>query len=90
VHKKTKSSLRTVLIIAFVIQIITVVTLTGLLSFYNGRKAVDDLASQLRTEITARISQHLSTYIAMPHLANQMLSENIQLGFFKSNRYFQS
>ena len=82
-HKKTKSSLRTVLIIAFVIQIITVVTLTGLLSFYNGRKAVDDLASQLRTEITARISQHLSTYIAMPHLANQMLSENIQLGFLK-------
>ncbi|RKZ49634.1 MAG: hybrid sensor histidine kinase/response regulator [Candidatus Parabeggiatoa sp. nov. 3] len=75
-----KRSLRTVLIIAFVSQVFAAVGLTGWLSFYNGQQAVDDLASQLRSEMTARIHQHLQTYMAMPHLVNQINVDAIHLG----------
>ncbi|HAI68498.1 MAG TPA: hybrid sensor histidine kinase/response regulator [Gammaproteobacteria bacterium] len=77
-----KRSLRTVLIIAFVSQVFTAVALTGWLSFYNGQRAVDDLASQLRSEMTARIHQHLQTYMARPHLVNQINVDAIRLGHF--------
>jgi signal transduction histidine kinase/FixJ family two-component response regulator len=51
--------LRTVLIVPFVLQIIGAVGIVGYLSFRNGQKAVNDLASQLRTEVSSRIDQHL-------------------------------
>ena len=75
-----KRSLRTVLIIAFVSQVFAAVGLTGWLSFYNGQQAVDDLASQLRSEMTARIHEHLQTYMAVPHLVNQINVDAIHLG----------
>jgi signal transduction histidine kinase len=75
-----KRSLRTVLIIAFMSQVFTAVALTGVLSFYNGQEAVDDLATQLRSEMTARIHQHLQTYMGKPHLVNQLNVDAIHLG----------
>lgn len=75
-----KFPLRIVLVIVFVTQIIVVFGFTGLLSFYNGQRAINDLASQLRSEITARIQQHLQTYMAMPHLVNQINVDAIRLG----------
>jgi PAS domain S-box-containing protein len=75
-----KIPLQTVLIAAFAIQIFAAVGLTGWLSFHNGQQAVDDLASQLRREVTARIHQHLETYMAMPHLVNQINVDAIRMG----------
>ncbi len=74
-----KIPLRIVIIIPFVIQIFAVVGLTGWLSFRNGQQAVDDLATQLRSEIATRIYQHLETHIRMPHVANQVNKESINL-----------
>ncbi|WP_293349016.1 MULTISPECIES: hybrid sensor histidine kinase/response regulator [unclassified Microcoleus] len=51
--------LRAVLIVPFVLQIMGAVGIVGYLSFRNGQKAVNDLASQLRTEVSSRIDQHL-------------------------------
>lgn len=76
----SKLSLRNVLIAAFVPQIFAAVGLTGWLSFHNSQRAVDDLATQLRNEVTARIQQHLQTYMAMPHLANQINVDAIRIG----------
>ncbi len=73
-------SLRTVLIIVFVTQIFAAVGLTGWLSFHSGQRAVDDIASQLRSEIIARIQQHLKSYMAMPHLVNQINVDAIRRG----------
>ncbi|TAG55098.1 MAG: hypothetical protein EAZ28_23400 [Oscillatoriales cyanobacterium] len=42
--------LRAVLIVPFVLQIMGAVGIVGYLSFRNGQKAVNDLASQLRTD----------------------------------------
>jgi len=73
-------SLRTILIVPFVIQIILAVALIGWLSFYNGQKAVDDIATQLGSEITARIHQHLKSLTALPLMINQNNAEAIHLG----------
>jgi hypothetical protein len=47
--------LRTVLIVPFVLQMAGTVGLVGYLSFRNGQQAVNDVASQLRNEISDRI-----------------------------------
>ncbi len=80
ISKSKNVSLKTVLIVPFVILIIAAVTLVGWVSFYNGQKAVDDLATQLGSEITARIHQHLKTLTAMPLMINQTNAEAIRLG----------
>ena len=78
-----KVPLRTVIIVPFVIQIFAVVGLTGWLSFSHGQKAVDDLATQLRSEITTRILMVLKSHTTMPHRANQMNVNVIHLGRLK-------
>ena len=67
-----KLPLRLVLVVPFVVQICAAVGLTGWLSLRNGEKAVNDLATQLRREISARIEQHLKSYLATPHLVNEI------------------
>ena len=58
--------LRMLLILVFVSQILGAVGLVGYLSFRNGQKAVNDLATQLRQEITARIERELRGYFETP------------------------
>ncbi|RKZ44952.1 MAG: guanylate cyclase, partial [Gammaproteobacteria bacterium] len=78
-----KIPLRLVIIVPFVIEIFAVVGVTGWLSFRNGQEAVDDLASQLRSEITTRIHQHLETHTTMLHRINQINVDAIHLGRLK-------
>jgi adenylate cyclase len=75
-----KLPLRVVLLVPFVLQILAVVGLTGYLSFSNGKKSINELTTILRNEITARIEQHLLTYLQVPHLVNQLNAEAIHLG----------
>ena len=75
-----KVSLRLLLVVPFILQIFAAVGLTGWLSLRNGQKAVDDLATQLRNEVTVRIHQHIETYMATPHLINQINADAIRQG----------
>ena len=72
--------LRTSLIVPFIVIVVTAVALTGYLAFRSGRAAVTDLAGQLHQEITARVQQHLETYLATPYLINQLNLNDIELG----------
>ncbi|MDG2616246.1 PAS domain S-box protein [Thermoleptolyngbya sichuanensis XZ-Cy5] len=72
--------LRNLLILASVAQIIGVVGLVGYLSFRNGQKAVNDLANQLRQELTARIERELQGYFAVPHEINRLNASAFSLG----------
>ena len=72
--------LRAVLVIPFILQISIAVGLTAVFSLRNGQKAVNDVASQLRNEVTARISQHLADYVAKPQLVAQINANAIQFG----------
>ncbi|MGV0028812.1 PAS domain S-box protein [Phormidesmis priestleyi] len=73
-------SLRTALTVPFVLQIFAVAGLLGYLSFRNGQKAVNDVATQLRSEISDRIKQNLDTYLDTPHRINQSNINAIRLG----------
>ncbi|HEY9834870.1 MAG TPA: cache domain-containing protein, partial [Stenomitos sp.] len=89
-----KVPLRTVLIVPFVVQIVGAVGLVGYLSFMNGQKAVNDLATRLRSEISDRIDQHLDTYFATPHQINRINRDAAELGLLDlsdletTGRYF--
>ncbi|MEG4231903.1 PAS domain-containing protein [Microcoleus sp. Pol11C3] len=80
IAKFPKMPLRRVLILPFVLQIFTAVGLTGYFSLQNGQKAVNDVAGQLRREIATRIEQNLQTYLATPHLVNQINADAVSLG----------
>jgi two-component system, sensor histidine kinase ChiS len=76
-----KVTLRTVLIVPFILQIFTAVGLVGYLSFRNGQKAVNDVAGQLMSEVSNRIEQDLRTYVQTPHLINRSKLDSVKLGF---------
>jgi len=50
-------SLSLILIAPFILQIVVVVGVTNYLSIRNGQKAVNDVATQLQTEISTRVTQ---------------------------------
>jgi PAS domain S-box-containing protein len=61
-----KPSLRTILVVPFVLQILAVVGIAGYLAYRNGQKVVEDLANQVMEEVSARISDRLDTYLQNP------------------------
>ncbi|NER78634.1 MAG: PAS domain S-box protein [Leptolyngbya sp. SIO1D8] len=69
----------------FVGQIIGAVGLVGYLSFRNGQKAVNDLATQLRHEVTARIERELRGYFETPHEINRLNAGALALGLLDLN-----
>ena len=77
--------LRVLLILIGVGQIVGSVGLVGYLSFRNGQKAVNDLASQLRYELTARIEQELKSYFETPHEINRLNADAFAQGLLDVN-----
>ncbi len=86
--------LRIVLTVPFVLQVLAATGLVGYLSIRNGQKAVNDLALQLQQQVSARVDQHLNSYLVLPHQINQLNLEAIQRGQLdlknlnESGRYF--
>lgn len=78
-----KLSLRTVLIVPFVLQTFGAVGIVGYLSFKNGQQAVNNVATQLRGEITNRIDLNLKSYLTIPHQINQSNAVALDLGQLK-------
>lgn len=99
----THPSLRNVLIVPFVLQILAVVSLTGYLSFRNGQQAVNNIAEKLLSEISQSVQQNLQVFLRIPHQINQNNVNNIHIGqlniqdfalleryFFKQLQVFES
>ncbi|BDA68716.1 two-component hybrid sensor and regulator [Rivularia sp. IAM M-261] len=87
-------SLTTVLSVPFVLQTFTAVLLVGYFSYHNGQMAVNNLATQMRSEISKRIDQKLDSYLETPHQVNQTNLQAVKLGmldlkdFQKTGQYF--
>ncbi|NJO41002.1 MAG: HAMP domain-containing protein [Cyanobacteria bacterium CRU_2_1] len=79
-----KASLRSVLVIPFVLQIFVAVGLTGYFSLRNGQRAVNEVASQLRYEISNRIQERLEDHSEIPHLINQVNADAVRRGELKT------
>jgi diguanylate cyclase (GGDEF)-like protein len=73
-------SLRWMLTVPFIIQVIAVVGLVGYLSYRNGETAVEDLTNQLMETVSVRVEQKLTSYLANARLANQLMSDTVRRG----------
>ncbi len=69
-----------ILVIPFLLQIFGAVTLVGYLSFQNGQESVNQVASRLRLEISERVKGRLTSYLQIPHLATQVVSDDVVAG----------
>ncbi len=74
-----KFRLRNVLVVPFVLQIVVAVGLVGYLSYRNGEQSVNDIASQLRREVSARVYERVQTYLEAPPLVNQINQDSLPL-----------
>ena len=72
--------LQVVLIVPFVLQTLVTAGLVGYFSFKNREEAVNDLASQLRRELTNRIEGKLQTYIEIPYNINRLNASTFAQG----------
>ncbi|MEM9005075.1 MAG: adenylate/guanylate cyclase domain-containing protein [Cyanobacteria bacterium P01_F01_bin.86] len=66
------SSLRLAFTVPVVVQLVLVVGFVSYLSFRNGQRAVQVLASQLRSEVSANIQGELESYFGDPHAINRL------------------
>lgn len=73
-----KWSLRLVLVVPFVMQVFAAVGVTGWLSLRNGQQAVNDVATQLRSETSQRIKHQILTYLDEPHKMNEVVASSIK------------
>ncbi|MGL5878807.1 MAG: ATP-binding protein, partial [Xenococcaceae cyanobacterium] len=78
--QRKKIPLRLIFVIPFVLQILIAVALTGYLSLRNGRQAVNDLATQLQSEVNDRVRQQLDTYLVLPHQVNEINVQTVVQG----------
>ena len=72
--------LRVFIIVPFLIQVVVMVGLVGYLSFQTGRQAVNNVANQLRSEIAARVAEHLHVFLNTLHQINAINSNAIRRG----------
>ncbi|QIR38882.1 HAMP domain-containing protein [Tolypothrix sp. PCC 7910] len=72
--------LRVIFVVSTLLQVMTAVGLTGYFSFRNGQRAVNEVATKLRDEVTGRVKDKLLVYIETPHLINRLNANAIELG----------
>ncbi|MEG4484803.1 PAS domain S-box protein [Microcoleus sp. D2_18a_B4] len=75
-----KVPLQTVLVVPFIVLIVGTVGVVGWLSFQNGQRAVNDVAAQLRGEISDRIKDRMEHYMSIPHIVNHLNVQGIKMG----------
>lgn len=73
-------SLRTLLTLLFVFQIVAAAGLIGYLSHRNAEKTVNDMAGQLCTEMMSRVQQHLDSYLGTAEMINQINLDEFSQG----------
>ena len=73
-------SLRTLLIVPFVLQVVGITSLVGYLSYRSGQQAVENLADQLMDETGSRIQQNLDRYLTLPNQLTQINAALVHQG----------
>jgi signal transduction histidine kinase len=73
-----KLPIQVILVVPFVLQLISVVGVTGYLSFQNGQRAINQVTAQLRDKIADEIAQHLRQRLDVPYQINAINADAIQ------------
>ena len=83
----TKSnSLKIVVTFPFILELIITVSIVGYLSFKNGEKTVNNIATQLLFEIANKVEKQLKNYTQSVNLVNQFNRQII----VNDNLYYKS
>jgi methyl-accepting chemotaxis protein len=80
---RKRLDIRTLLILAFLLQTLAAIGLTGWLAIRNGQRAVDSLAQQLQSEANEVIATRLDSYLKVPQRVNQINADAIELGILQ-------
>lgn len=73
-------SIRTVLLVLLIGEILAVVGVTWWLWYRHGQRAVHDVESQLRNELTDRIHDHILGFLKTPDRINQVNEDAHRMG----------
>lgn len=84
----TRLSLRTIFIVPFVLQVVALGALIGYFSYIHGQKAINEVAMELRHEISVRVQQKLLSYLEVPHLINRLNADAVRAGDLDLNDQF--
>lgn len=74
-----------VIVLSFIVLTVLATGLVGYLSFQNGQLAVNDVASQLRGEITTRIKEEVYVFLNTPNQINQGNANILQNGIIAAD-----
>ncbi|MDJ0713233.1 MAG: EAL domain-containing protein [Prochloraceae cyanobacterium] len=84
-----KASLKTILIVPFVMQVSAAVGVISYLSYTNSKKTVDDLAVKLSDRATSNVKEQVLNYLDKSHLIHQSISASIESQIISLNNYSQ-
>lgn len=82
-----KVPLYLVMVVPLMIQVVGAVATVGWLSYRNGQQAVNEVATQLRSESSHRIQQHLNDYLSTPLQINQINADAFDLGLLNLKNF---
>ena len=71
-------SLQNTITLPFLLQIFITVGLVGYFSWRNGEQAVNNVTSQLRSEVTTGVKQHLESYLQTPQLIVKLKQNSVR------------
>jgi diguanylate cyclase (GGDEF)-like protein len=72
-------SLILILVVPCILQILTTLGVTGLMSLHNQREQEKEIAAQWRDQVTERVEEQLETQLNTPLLVNRLNRDAIQL-----------
>ncbi len=91
---RSKFRLRTILVVPFVLQIVTAVSIVGYLSLRSGQQSVNDLVSEFQVSTAKRVEQNIQAYLESSQFLNRIHAANVNSGdlnpddFDQLRRYF--
>jgi adenylate cyclase len=85
--RRKRRSLRTRLVVAFVVQLVVVVAAVGYLTFTDSEDSVNDVAGQLRAELSERVRQKVDSYVEIPYRINNTNADAFARGILSFDKY---
>lgn len=79
-YLNSKLPLRLVLTVPFVLLIVTTTGLVGYLSWQNGQRSVNHVASALLAEVSQHVTETLNTFLSAPHQITASNANAVELG----------
>ena len=80
-------SIRNAIISLFVVQLLLVVSAIGWLSWRSGKQAVNEVATEFRSEIGERVRDHLRVYVETPRKVNALLLHEMDRSHVKTEDF---